>query len=546
MRLARTFFALLLGLSTAGVAIGQAIVVDNADPGFTILSGTWDTGAYGSPYGADYRWATTSGAGGAPAEVEWRPDLPQAGEYEVAVHYVSGTNRATDAPFTVHHAGGSVTVPVNQQINNSTWVRLGRFSFDAGSGGYVKLSNTAGPTVVIADAARFRSADGLVPFDDRRIRIGGALFYSEGDYAMRLDRIDPQLLTNPTDLFSPAVAVLTTGVTVGFCTDSPSIRAHFNHLSYVVTENTGYVVFQNGVFDQLVHELEVVDIPSTQPGTPVTYEIVCPSYDEVTFAELELEPGASLFPLPVDRRPRYFALGDSITHGSELDADTKADSTKSYPWVLAAAKGWQLYNLGVGGSKVTPAFGNMLTGERADLITILWGLNDKSRDNDLPLFTSKYETLLDNLRAAQPRTPVYCMTPITCSYEGPGSQGYTLGDYRDAIVGIVATRQAAGDCHLHLVRGEDLTTLADLSDGTHLSVPGAASFANALAGVIGAPWGDFDQDGTWDAEDWGLFAGCLAGPDTTPPAGTCDGCDYDCDADVDLVELAAFQQRFGP
>jgi lysophospholipase L1-like esterase len=425
---------------------------------------------------------------------------------------------------------------------------LGTYTFDAGTDGAVSLDNAAGPTVVIADAVRFRPTDDflVIPGNDPRIAIGGALYARPQSGAMRLDRIDPLLFGDPQDLFSPAVAVLTTGVTVRFRTNSPSIRVNFDHLSYVVTEGTGYVVFQDGAFDQLVSHLETVDIVSSQPGQPVTFEIACPSYDEVTLADLELDPEADLFPLPPDRRPRYFALGDSITHGSELDADTKADSTTSYPWVLARARGWHLFNLAVGGSKVTPAFGSMLTEGRAGHITILWGLNDKSRDNDLALFVSKYDDLLDNLRAVQPQTPIHCITPITSASEGPGANGYTLDDYRDALASLVASRQAAGDCHLHLVRGEDLTTLGDLTDGAHFSVAGAAQFAGALAGWVGPPWGDTSDDGAWTAQDWPGLADCLTGPGLSPPPGTCEGLDLDCDLDVDLAELAAFQRRVRP
>jgi lysophospholipase L1-like esterase len=527
---------------------GQTTIIDNADPAFTLLSGTWNTGAYGSPYGPDYRWAASTAAGTPSAEVEWRPNLPAAGEYEICVHYVAGSNRAENAPFGVHYAGGSVTVVVNQQVGDSTWVSLGTYPFEAGTAGSISLGNAAGPTVVIADAVRFRRTDSflIIPGTDPRIVIGGALFAHAEPHAVRLDRIDPLLLADPQDLFSPSVAVLTTGVTIRFRTDSASIRANFDHLSFVVTEGTGYAVFQDGVFDRLVSDLEAVDIPSGQPGVPVTFEIACPSYDEVTLADLELDADASLFPLPPDRRPRYFALGDSITHGSELDADTKADSTASYPWMLARSKGWHLFNVAVGGSRVTPAFGGMLSGQQADVITILWGLNDKARDNDLALFVSKYDTLLDNLRGAQPRTAIHCITPITSASEGPGSNGYTLDDYRDAIAALVATRQAAGDCHLHLIRGEDLTALADLSDGVHFSVAGAERFAASLAGLVGPAWGDFDNDGAWSAEDWPLLAGCVTGPGATLPPDICQGMDLDCDQDVDLTELAAFQRHVRP
>ncbi len=535
--------AYLLSLFAANTALGQTVIVDNGDPGFSIQSGTWNTSAYGNPYGVDYNWASCSSTN-MTAQVEWRPTLPQAGEYEVAVHYVSGSNRADNSPFTVNHATGTTTVLVNQQINDSTWVRLGEFSFDAGTNGSVTLGNNANPTVVIADAVRFRPSNQFITADDPRIEIGGSLYSRTDGAAMRLDRIDPAIMANPGDLFSPAVAVLTTGVTIRFCTDSPTVRAYFNHLSYVVTEGTGYVVYQDGVFNQLVTDLETVDIATTNPGYPVTYEIVCPSYDEVTFSELELEPGSSLCELQPDRRLHYFAFGDSISHGAEIDADTKGDSTRSYPWILASAKGWHLYNLAVGGSKVTPAFGNMLTGRKADIITILWGTNDIFKDNNLPLFTTNYQSLLDNLRMAQPFAPIYCITMITAASEGPGSNGYTLNDYREAVAGIVAGRQNAGDCRIHLVRGEQLTTLADLSDGTHLSVPGAASFAAELSAAIGPVWGDFNEDGTLTVDDWTLLANCAYGPGETPLPEICENYDNDCDNDIDLQDFAAFMAKY--
>ncbi|MBN1514523.1 MAG: family 10 glycosylhydrolase [Phycisphaerae bacterium] len=139
----------------AAAAGGQTVIVDNVDAGFTILSGTWDTGAYGTPYGANYSWATTSGGGGSPAEAEWRPNLPTAGTYDVTIWYVQGANRAVDAPFTVYHAGGSTTVDVNQQTNGETWFSLGAYCFNAGTDGYVRLGTDASAYVVIADAMRF-------------------------------------------------------------------------------------------------------------------------------------------------------------------------------------------------------------------------------------------------------------------------------------------------------------------------------------------------------------------------------------------------------
>lgn len=147
--------ALWLAQTAASAAV---VCVDNLDIEFAVLRGTWATGTFGTPWGMNYRWCSVT-AGTATAEVEWRPALPAAGVYEVAVWYVAGANRATDAPFTIDHMFGSDTVRLNQQIAGSRWIVLGRYPFSAGLSGRVRLGNSAGPggAVVVADAVRFRS-----------------------------------------------------------------------------------------------------------------------------------------------------------------------------------------------------------------------------------------------------------------------------------------------------------------------------------------------------------------------------------------------------
>ena len=152
--MARTLMLAVASLAAAPLASAQSIIVDNADAGFSILSGSWETGSYGNPYGSNYRWTYTT-SGGATHEAEWRPTISAGGGYGVSVYYVAGSNRANDATFTVHHAFGDTPIPVNQEINGETWVDLGTFTFNAGTGGYVTLHNDADPVVIIADAVRF-------------------------------------------------------------------------------------------------------------------------------------------------------------------------------------------------------------------------------------------------------------------------------------------------------------------------------------------------------------------------------------------------------
>jgi RHS repeat-associated protein len=80
--------------------------------------------------------------------------VPQSGRYKVYARWTTHANRATNAPYTVHHAGGETTVRVNQEKNNNVWVLLGSFLFQPGAGHKVVLSDDANE-YVIADAVRF-------------------------------------------------------------------------------------------------------------------------------------------------------------------------------------------------------------------------------------------------------------------------------------------------------------------------------------------------------------------------------------------------------
>ncbi len=145
----------------AATAAAQSITIDNSDPDFHVLIEVWSTGTSApGHWGADYRYRTTTGYGSAYGEVEWRPNLPSAGLWQVSIYYPQGTNRAPDAPFTVQHAGGSTTYLVDQQHNGGQWNVLGTFQFNAGTSGRVWLSNNASPSVVIADAVRFTPVSG--------------------------------------------------------------------------------------------------------------------------------------------------------------------------------------------------------------------------------------------------------------------------------------------------------------------------------------------------------------------------------------------------
>jgi hypothetical protein len=58
---------------------------------------------------------------------------------------------------------------------------------------------------------------------------------------------------------------------------------------------------------------------------------------------------------------------------------------------------------------------------------------------------------------------------------------------------------------------------------------------------------DYDLDADVDHEDWDVFCGCWSGPDSATPTGPCASqnffrSDADDDQDVDMADVAAFQQ----
>lgn len=158
----RLLFVLAASVGLCAATSHGQTIVDNTDSGFSILSGSWSIGTFGSPWGNDYRWALTTG-GSATASVEWRPTLSAAGWYDVEAYYVGGSNRADNVPFTVHHANGSFQVFLDQRVGSESWVSLGTYFFDAGSAGAVEMANDASPSVVIADALRFTDVGAPMP-----------------------------------------------------------------------------------------------------------------------------------------------------------------------------------------------------------------------------------------------------------------------------------------------------------------------------------------------------------------------------------------------
>ena len=162
-----TFTAIPVTLSGSNVTninfIGSgtvALIVDNNNAHHSGGSLSRKAGAWTSStsvagfYGTNYEHDGNAGKG--TKTFTFTPNLATSGSYRVYLRWTTGPTRATNVPVDVYYAGGTDLLQVNQQSKNNTWVLLGVYPFNAGTGQKIVISNTGTNGYVIADAVMFK------------------------------------------------------------------------------------------------------------------------------------------------------------------------------------------------------------------------------------------------------------------------------------------------------------------------------------------------------------------------------------------------------
>lgn len=104
--------------------------LDNTATSGVIVSGGWTpatttAGYHGSNYLHD------GGTGQGTKTVWFGPSGLPAGTYRVYGRWTAFSNRATNAPIDVAHAGGLDLMTVNQTIDGGRWVELDTYEIEA-------------------------------------------------------------------------------------------------------------------------------------------------------------------------------------------------------------------------------------------------------------------------------------------------------------------------------------------------------------------------------------------------------------------------------
>jgi len=220
------------------------------------------------------------------------------------------------------------------------------------------------------------------------------------------------------------------------------------------------------------------------------YEITLPSFSNPKLKSLTLEDGSRLEKVDRSNKKVYVAIGDSITHGVGQDSATHL----TYTYLLANKLDMKYYNFAVGGGKISIPVGRQLKDiKKIDLITILIGYNDWVFDGKTPTtYTAKYRKLIEAIRVNHPETEIHCITLLYTRNTKSRKTGttYQPADYRNALISLVKELQTEGDKHIHLIKGDSITSEKNLrgpampKDMVHLGIKGAAMFAEELAKII--------------------------------------------------------------
>ncbi len=124
----------------------SVIIIDDGDSGFSLYgnSAWWYRVTSGTYYWNGDMYYTYVNGSVVSNSAEWRPNLPVAGTYKVEAWITWDHATTTWAPYTIYHAGSSSLTHVNQAIRSEEWADLGTYYFDAGTGGYVLITDATG------------------------------------------------------------------------------------------------------------------------------------------------------------------------------------------------------------------------------------------------------------------------------------------------------------------------------------------------------------------------------------------------------------------
>ncbi|MCF6176649.1 MAG: SGNH/GDSL hydrolase family protein [Victivallaceae bacterium] len=342
-------------------------------------------------------------------------------------------------------------------------------------------------TIKISDTDNSAGNFISVPLDSSLIYIKGAKYVKRSPSEIIPYRFSDAVLTmNRSKLnFNPVYAKWTSGIKMFFATAAKNITVKMNLMPFKGKVSVAFRVYRDGAllkdfYFARTAEVNPIAIKLASADNKLhRYRIDFPTTATLAVTGLKIAKDARLQKINFPNRPIYIALGDSVTHGS-VGLDGLAAET--YPAILADRLGYELYNLGIAGSKVSVPAGEMLKDwKRIDLITLLIGFNDYSWGGvSIKDYRAGYIKLIEAIRKNYPQVPLFCLTLTYTRLKKSKKTGVTADEYRQTVYDIVQMVQQRGDNNIFLLYGDELTDATCLHDSVHLNANGNKIFADKL------------------------------------------------------------------
>ena len=87
-------------------------------------------------------------------------------------------------------------------------------------------------------------------------------------------------------------------------------------------------------------------------------------------------------------------------------------------------------------------------------------------------------------------TPIFCISPLYTARPVSEKTGIHISEHRQTVESIIKDRQVKGDSRIFLIKGDTITSQANLrgeeapQDPVHLGIEGAALFSEQLFKII--------------------------------------------------------------
>lgn len=193
-----------LNMQTVSAATGDAIIVDNGNPGYyESTAGSWTDSNLKGYQNSGTRFTNNASALG--PYVLYIPSLPADGNYKVSIYRIVEASSDPHARIDVAHSEGTDTQYMDESTGTSGWMELGTYHFTSGSNGYVKLSLDTLNRRLRADAVKFELVKEdeaqtfhLYPSADTYVNGGASAGTNFGSAAELLVKKDAEMYTRQT------------------------------------------------------------------------------------------------------------------------------------------------------------------------------------------------------------------------------------------------------------------------------------------------------------------------------------------------------------